>query len=68
MTCEPKKAPRWLVTDKAFYKLLLALALPIGLQNLVTFTVNFAVFPTARFLSAGCVITAVSTVSTAALE
>lgn len=32
----------WLVKDKKFYILLLSLALPISLQNLVTFLVNFA--------------------------
>lgn len=33
---------KWLVKDKNFYILLLTLALPISLQNLVTFLVNFA--------------------------
>ena len=33
---------KWLVRDKSFYKALFALALPISLQNLVTFAVNFA--------------------------
>lgn len=32
----------WLVKDKKFYILLLTLALPISLQNLITFLVNFA--------------------------
>lgn len=32
----------WLVKDKNFYKLLIALAIPISLQNLITFAVNFA--------------------------
>ena len=32
----------WLVKEKSFYKTLLALALPISLQNLITFAVNFA--------------------------
>ena len=32
----------WLVKDKNFYKTLIALAIPISLQNLVTFLVNFA--------------------------
>ncbi len=32
----------WLVRDKNFYKTLVALALPISLQNLITFAVNFA--------------------------
>ena len=32
----------WLVKDKKFYKTLIALALPISLQNLITFLVNFA--------------------------
>ncbi len=31
----------WLVKDKKFYLLLLTLALPISLQNLITFLVNF---------------------------
>lgn len=31
----------WLVKDKKFYILLLTLALPISLQNLITFLVNF---------------------------
>jgi len=32
----------WLVKDKSFYKTLFSLALPIALQNLITFAVNFA--------------------------
>lgn len=32
----------WLVRDKSFYRTLLMLALPISLQNLITFAVNFA--------------------------
>ncbi len=32
----------WLVKDRKFYKTLIALALPISLQNLITFLVNFA--------------------------
>lgn len=36
------RKPSWFITDKAFYKNLLSLALPISLQNLVTFAVNFA--------------------------
>ncbi|MBO5790570.1 MAG: MATE family efflux transporter, partial [Clostridia bacterium] len=32
----------WFVKEKSFYKTLLALALPIALQNLITFAVNFA--------------------------
>ncbi len=33
---------KWLVKDKNFYKTLVALALPIALQNLISFLVNFA--------------------------
>ncbi|MBQ3065412.1 MAG: MATE family efflux transporter [Clostridia bacterium] len=33
---------RWLTRDRAFYRMLIALAIPISLQNLITFAVNFA--------------------------
>ncbi|MBQ7917145.1 MAG: MATE family efflux transporter [Firmicutes bacterium] len=33
---------RWLTRDKSFYRSLFALAVPVALQNLITFSVNFA--------------------------
>ena len=33
---------RWITRDKKFYTTLISLAIPVALQNLITFTVNFA--------------------------
>jgi len=40
MNTTPKQV--WLTRDRSFYKTLGALALPISLQNLITFAVGFA--------------------------
>ena len=44
MTEAPAKTgrKRILTRDRAYYRMLLALAVPISLQNLITFAVNFA--------------------------
>ena len=33
---------RWITRDKSFYQSLFKLAIPVALQNLITFSVNFA--------------------------
>lgn len=33
---------RWITRDKSFYRSLIMLAIPVALQNLITFSVNFA--------------------------
>ena len=33
---------RWITRDKTFYTTLVSLAIPVALQNLITFSVNFA--------------------------
>ncbi len=33
---------RWITRDKRFYRSLIALAIPVAMQNLITFAVNFA--------------------------